>query len=69
MDTKDAYSVIEFCQRHGLSRSAFYNAVRAGEGPALMKVGNRTMISREAAERWRREREVKTTPTEAEATA
>lgn len=26
MDTKDAYSVIEFCQRHGLGRSAFYNA-------------------------------------------
>jgi predicted DNA-binding transcriptional regulator AlpA len=61
MDTKDAYSIIEFCQRHGLSRSGFYNAVKAGEGPVLMKIGNRTLISREAAERWRRDREVKST--------
>jgi predicted DNA-binding transcriptional regulator AlpA len=58
METKDAYSILEFCQRHGLSRSAFYNAVKAQQGPRLMKVGNRVMISRESAEQWRREREI-----------
>jgi predicted DNA-binding transcriptional regulator AlpA len=57
MDTKDSYSVIEFCQRHGISRSAFYNALKVGEGPRLMRVGNRVMISREAAAEWRRQRE------------
>jgi predicted DNA-binding transcriptional regulator AlpA len=54
---KDAYNINEFCQRHGLSRSAFYNAINVGEGPRLMRVGSRVMISREAAEEWRRERE------------
>lgn len=54
---KDAYNIYEFCQRHGLSRSAFYNAINAGEGPCIMRVGSRVMISREAAEEWRRERE------------
>jgi hypothetical protein len=61
MDTKDAYSINEFCQRHGLSRSGFYNALKSGQGPAVMRVGNRTLIGREAAERWRRDREVKPT--------
>jgi hypothetical protein len=29
-------------------------------GPTTMKVGSRTLISHEAAERWRREREAET---------
>jgi predicted DNA-binding transcriptional regulator AlpA len=57
MDEKDAYNVQEFCQRHGISRAALYNAIKAKHGPRLMRVGNRVMISREAAEAWRRERE------------
>jgi predicted DNA-binding transcriptional regulator AlpA len=57
MDDTDAFSILEFCRRHGISRSAFYNALKANQGPRLMKVGNRVMISREAAEAWRRERE------------
>ena len=31
---------------------------REGWGPTTMKVGSRTLISHEAAEKWRREREV-----------
>jgi len=65
---KDAFSIFEFCLRHGISRSAFYNAIKAGQGPRLMKVGARVMISREAAEQWRRERE-QDTATAATATA
>jgi predicted DNA-binding transcriptional regulator AlpA len=60
MDESDAYSILEFCRRHGLSRSAFYNALKAGEGPRLMRVGTRVMISREAAAEWRRDREAAT---------
>jgi predicted DNA-binding transcriptional regulator AlpA len=56
-DSKDAYSIAEFCTRHGISRAGFYKAVNAKQGPRLMKLGNRVMISREAAADWRRERE------------
>jgi predicted DNA-binding transcriptional regulator AlpA len=54
---KDAYDIIEFCDRHGISRSAFYNSLKNGTGPRLMRLGTRILISREAAEAWRRERE------------
>jgi predicted DNA-binding transcriptional regulator AlpA len=54
---KDAYNVMEFCTRHGISRSAFYKAIDAKQAPKLMRVGKRILISKEAAEKWRRERE------------
>jgi len=52
-----AFSVFGFCVSHGLSRSKFYDLLRRGEGPRLMKCGTRTLISVEAAQRWRRARE------------
>jgi predicted DNA-binding transcriptional regulator AlpA len=55
MDSKDAYTIPEFCARHGLSRSALYNAWRDGKGPTQMRVGDKVLISREAAEEWRRQ--------------
>ena len=55
---QDAYSVKTFCDSHGISRGAFYNAHRAGTGPRTFKLGARTLISRESAEAWRRTREV-----------
>jgi predicted DNA-binding transcriptional regulator AlpA len=54
---KDAYNILEFCQRHGISRSAFYKAIEAGQAPRLMRLGSRILISKEAAEEWRRKRE------------
>jgi hypothetical protein len=54
VDEKDAYSIDEFCARHGISRAGFYNTLKAGTGPRVMKVGNRTLISKEAAAEWRR---------------
>jgi predicted DNA-binding transcriptional regulator AlpA len=58
MTTKDAYTIIEFCAAHGISRATFYALLRAGRGPRLMRVSaNRVAISREAAEDWRRARE------------
>jgi hypothetical protein len=54
-DDADAYSVEEFCRRHRLSVQIFYKY------PELMPdsfyVGSRRLISREAAQRWRAERE------------
>ena len=52
-----AYSVYGFCLAHGLSRRKLYYMLEAGEGPRIMKCGTRTLISVEAAQRWRRARE------------
>jgi predicted DNA-binding transcriptional regulator AlpA len=55
---KDAFSVDEFCKRHSISRSAFYLSLKNGTGPRTMKVGTRTLISKEAAADFRRKREL-----------
>jgi hypothetical protein len=52
-----AMSIREFCRLHGISEDQFYKMQREEWGPTVMHVGSRTLISREAAERWRRERE------------
>lgn len=53
-----AYSITQFCEAHNLSRSGFYNLLKIGHGPAIMKVGRRTLISLEAATAWRRKMEI-----------
>ena len=52
-----AYSIREFCEAHRVSESMYFNLRNPGLGPAEMSVGSRRIISFEAAERWRRERE------------
>ncbi len=54
---KPIYSVAEFTCQHGISRALFYKLLQAGNGPRIMKVGKRTLITNEAAEEWRRSRE------------
>jgi hypothetical protein len=54
-DDADAYSVEEFCRRHRISVQAFYKY--QDEMPVTFNVGTRRLISREAAARWRAERE------------
>lgn len=51
------YTITEFCDTHHVGRSTFYELVRSGKGPRLMKVGKRTLISAEAAAEWRRRME------------
>lgn len=48
-----AYSVLEFCAAHSISRAHLYNLIRRGEGPTLMHAGKRTLVSAEAAAAWR----------------
>ncbi len=55
-----ATTVDEFCQAHRISRASFYNYLKAGQGPAIMKVGGRTLVSKEAADEWRRRMERQT---------
>lgn len=52
------YSVSDFCREHGISRGLFYNLLRDGRGPRVIKAGRRTLISQEAAEEWRQRLEV-----------
>lgn len=54
---RDAYSVREFAERHGLSIAMFYKLRAQNRAPAIMRVGARTLITRDAAARWRRARE------------
>ncbi len=54
---KPIYSVTDFCREHGISRGLFYSLLREGRGPRVIKAGRRTLISREAAEQWRRRME------------
>ena len=48
-----AYSVPAFCAAHDFSRALLYKALREGWGPEIMKCGARTLITVEAAARWR----------------
>jgi hypothetical protein len=53
-----AASIAEFCSTHRISRAHLYNLLKRGQGPTVMKVGKRTLISHEAAAAWRRSMEV-----------
>lgn len=49
-----ALSVADFCTAHDITRPTFYEMLKRGIGPRIMKVGSRTLISVEAAADWRR---------------
>lgn len=48
-------TVPQFCQRYQVSRSTFYKLARVGE-IRIAKVGRKTLIAVEEAERWFRGR-------------
>src|SRR5262245_2263729 len=52
---RDAFSVEEFCRRHGISVQLFYKLKT--EMPTTFRVGARVLISKESAARWRAARE------------
>ncbi len=52
-----AFTIPEFCAAHRISRALFYCLAREGRAPAIIKAGRRTLISAEAAARWRRDME------------
>jgi hypothetical protein len=56
-DGADAFGIPEFCRRHHISQSFYFKLQALGLGPAIMKVGSRVLISKEAAAAWRRKRE------------
>lgn len=54
---RPAYTVAQFCADHNISRTHFYQLIKDGKAPRLMKVGRRVLISAEAAADWRRDME------------
>ena len=52
------FTIPDFCRAHKISRNAFYELRKQGRAPAMMRLSKRrVVISPEAAEKWRRERE------------
>lgn len=47
------YSIPEFCKAHGISQALYFRICKDGLGPEIFKVSSRTLISFEAAARWR----------------
>jgi excisionase family DNA binding protein len=41
----ETYTVDEFCKALRLSRATFYNLLKRGEGPRLLRVGRKVLIS------------------------
>jgi predicted DNA-binding transcriptional regulator AlpA len=60
-----ASGIDQFCSAHNISRAMFYKLLKLGQGPRLMKVGARTLISDEAAADWRRQCEQQSSATAA----
>ena len=54
---KSAQSIDHFCDDNEISKAHLYNLLKRGEGPVVMKVGRRTLISAESAAEWRRRME------------
>jgi hypothetical protein len=56
----DAYSIAEFCRRHSIPLRMFSKLLDRGQAPATFFVGSFVLVSKEAAARWRAEREAAT---------
>jgi hypothetical protein len=52
LEQPDAYSLVNFASRHGISRSKVYGEIRAGRLTAR-KIGDRTIILAEDGKAWR----------------
>jgi hypothetical protein len=52
-----AFKIQEFCDAHRISRSHYYNLKQRGLGPIETRIGHVTIITVEAAARWRKQRE------------
>jgi hypothetical protein len=52
LEQPDAYSLVKFASRHGISRSKLYGEIRTGRLTAR-KIGDRTIILAEDGKAWR----------------
>jgi hypothetical protein len=63
-DADASLTVEQFCRKEGLSRDTFYELLKNGRGPVVMRVGNAAngaiRITAQARWDWQREREAET---------
>jgi hypothetical protein len=52
-DDVDAYSIVEFCRRHGICRGTYYNMKANRTAPREFRMMGRVLISKEEVMRWR----------------
>jgi hypothetical protein len=52
----DAMSIETFCRRNNLSKPFYFKLRAQNLGPEEIRLGARVLITKEAAEKWRRER-------------
>ncbi len=57
MSQHHVFDIKSFCDAHKISRSFLYKLIAEGNGPRLMKLGRRTLISAESAAEWRAQME------------
>ena len=53
-------TVDQFCAKNQISRVHFYDQLKRGIGPRVMKVGRRTLITLHAEAEWHRRMEAAT---------
>lgn len=53
----DLFDVRTFCESNKIGRAFFYQLQKSGNGPRIMKVGRRTLITPEAVAEWRKKME------------
>lgn len=51
---KDCYSIDDFCARNSISRAMYYLLKEEGDTPQETRVGTKVLITKEAAETWRK---------------
>jgi predicted DNA-binding transcriptional regulator AlpA len=61
-----AYNVRQFCGVVGMGTRTFWKLIKRGDRPPLTRIGRRTLVRREAADKWLKDREEKTAVNEAE---
>lgn len=57
---RPASSINKFCANNGFCRSYFYKLVKSGNGPRIIKLGRRVIITAEAEDDWRLAMEART---------
>jgi len=50
--TGRSFSIDQWCEMHGLSRSFFYKLKTQGKAPRSFKIGSATRISEDANNKW-----------------
>jgi predicted DNA-binding transcriptional regulator AlpA len=56
-DERDAWSIPEFCARHSISRSTYYNLKKNNEAPRETRIMKKIVITRAAAAAWLKKQE------------